>query len=227
MNKNAPLKHTETLDRDPAQISMRGEIKRKLIHLSSFGVPLLYYLLGREVMLAMLIPATLISITVEILRVRSKSVDRFVRKLFGEMLRAHEANQGRIMFSGATWVLLSATICVLIFPQVITITGFTVLIVSDTSAALFGRRFGRHKFLEKSVEGTSAFFITAMGVVVASALLFEQPWQFIAVGAVASLVATIAEALSHGGTIDDNLTIPMSFGLVMWGGLAIVGGGWH
>ncbi len=223
-----PKKHPSTLELQaadqPAQISMRSELQRKMIHLSSIGIPILYALLPRSTMLWLLIPVTVVAFIVEVLRVRVTAVDDFIQKFFGSMLRPHEKAGGLARVSGATWVFLSASLCVLLFPKVVTITGFTVLIVSDTVAALFGRRFGRHRFLEKSVEGSSAFVVSAIGVVLAVAAIVGAPWQFIVAGSVAAVVAAVAEAMSYGVNIDDNLTIPLSFGLVAWGLLALMGG---
>jgi dolichol kinase len=207
----------------PAQISMTSELMRKMIHLCSIGIPTLYILFTREIMLWLLIPATLFSFLVEILRFNFDGFDRVFRRMFGPILRQHE-REGKPKLSGATYVLLSATICVLIFPKVITIAGFTVLIISDTAAALFGRRYGRHRFLEKSVEGSGAFFVTAMLVVVVVGQIFHAPLSYYLVGIVAAAASTVAEAMSYGVNIDDNLTIPLSFGIVMWGLLALIGG---
>lgn len=202
---------------------MRSEMQRKMIHLSSISIPLAYIWLSRSTMLSILVPILVLGFIIEFLRWNTPAVERFIRKLFGQMLREHE-KEGERKISGATYVILSATICVLIFPKVVTVAGFAVLIVSDTASALFGRRFGRHRFLEKSVEGSSAFVVTAILVVLAVAGVYEAPWEFIAVGVVASIAAAIAEAMSYGVNIDDNLTIPVAFGLVMWGLLHLIGG---
>lgn len=200
----------------PAQISMRSELQRKMIHLSSISIPIIYIWVTRETMLIILIPVLVIAVITEVLRWRVPAVENFIGKLFGQMLRPHE-KEGKKKISGATYVILSAAICVLIFPKVVTITGFAVLIVSDTASALFGRRFGRHRFLEKSVEGSSAFVVTAIMVVLVVAAVYDTPWEFIATGVVASFAAAVAEAMSYGVNIDDNFTIPLSFGAVMWG----------
>ena len=145
------------------------------------------------------------------------------RSFFGPILRPHENNE-RPRINGATFVLISATFCVLIFPKVIAITSFTVLIISDTASALYGRKFGRRPFLRKSVEGSAAFFVTAMLVVLVVTALTDLSATFLAVGALAALVATVVEGVSHGeGSIDDNLTIPASFGAILWGVLYILG----
>jgi dolichol kinase len=203
---------------------MKNEVIRKSIHLSSIGIPLIYGLAGRTVMLWLLVPVTVISVVVELLRMRVPAVEAKLRRVFGTIMRQHELAEQQAKISGATWVFLSATFCVIVFPTMITIAGFTILIVSDTAAALFGRKFGRHRFLEKSVEGSSAFYLTAMLVVLGVMVIFGAPAIFLTTGAVAALVATAAEAFSYGANVDDNLTIPTAYGFVQWGLLALFGG---
>ena len=208
------------------QISMLNEIRRKTIHLSSIGIPLIYWFVDWVTMLQLLVPATLFSLLIELLRRRFPKFEIRFQKIFGPILRSHESGL-KPEINGATFVLLSATICVAIFPKPVAITAFSVLIVSDTAAALFGRRFGRRPFYRKSLEGSAAFFITAMVVVLVVAAISPFSWPFILAGLLAALVATGVEAISHGGsTIDDNLTIPTAFGVVMWGVLALIGVEW-
>lgn len=203
---------------------MKSELIRKSIHLSSIGIPLIYGLAGREIMLWLLVPATAITVIVEILRLNYTSVEARVRSTFGTIMREHELADSKRKISGAAWVLLSATFCVLVFPTIITIAGFLTLIVSDTAAALIGRRYGRHRFNGKSIEGSVAFYVSAFAVVAIVTWLYDAPLVFLATGSVAALAATLAEAFSHGANIDDNLTIPTSFGFAQWGLLALVGG---
>lgn len=203
------------------QISMRKELQRKLIHLTSLSIPIALLWISKETALWVLGPLTVAGLVVELLRARIDAVEQCILKAFGSMLRPHETRRGKGRISGATWVLLSATLCLLIFPRTVMVTAFAVLIVSDTAAALIGRPFGRHRFLSKSVEGTLAFVISAFGVVVVSAMVFQGSDRFILAGTAAALVAALVEAVSYGARIDDNLTIPLSFGFVFWG----LGGG--
>jgi dolichol kinase len=117
--------------------------------------------------------------------------------------------------TGATYVLLSALICALIFPKVIFVTAFTILIISDTMAALIGRKFGKRKFLRKSFEGTLSFFISASIVVLFTPKVGNLPLEYL-IGFIAAFVGAIVENVSYG-IADDNLTIPLSVGLTMWG----------
>ncbi len=78
-----------------------------------------------------------------------KSFAKIFYKVFGFLLRKHEIDKEKKNLTGATYVLISALICALIFPKVIFVTAFTILIISDTMAALIGRKFGKHKIFKK------------------------------------------------------------------------------
>jgi dolichol kinase len=128
-------------------------------------------------------------------------------------LRKHEHDEKAKRLSGATHVLISASICVLIFPKLITITAFAILIISDSAAALIGRRFGSRKFLNKSLEGSSAFFLSALIVIAVTPKISTGAGEYL-IAAVAAAIGTVVEALSV--KIDDNLSIPISVGVFMW-----------
>ncbi len=208
----------------PSQITMKNEIVRKSIHLTSIGIPIIYYFVTRETMLILVAPAAALALVTDVVRFRAPKIDTIFRRWFGPILRPHERSAEKPKMNGATFVLLSAVFCILIFPKAITITAFTVLIVSDTAGALIGRPFGRHKFLQKSLEGSLAFVVTAILAVLVWRALFDAPWEFFYIGVVASLAAAVAEAMSYGINIDDNFTIPATFGSIMWGALALIGG---
>lgn len=65
--------------------------------------------------------------------------------------------------SGSLYVLLAAIVCTLFFSKPIAIISLTVMLVSDTMAALVGKAFGtRMLYKHKSLEGTVAFFMSAL-----------------------------------------------------------------
>ncbi len=197
-----------------SNISYKQEILRKGIHLASLSIPISYIFFTRENMLSFLIPATILFVIFDIL---SKKVQFFVNlllKYFGQMLRPHE-KKGKGFFNGATWVLISATICVLAFPKIITITGFTILIISDICAALIGRRFGKHGFFDKSWEGTISFIVSAIAIIFIYYNMFNLPFSYLVIGIIAAVIGGFVEAVSKVIKIDDNLSIPISVGLVM------------
>jgi dolichol kinase len=194
--------------------SYTTELVRKAIHLSSLSIPIIYYFIPRATALAILIPLTAAFVIVDSVRFFHRASGEIFHSYFGWLLRTHERNTSGVRrLTGATFVLLSATICVLVFPKIIVITAFAIMIISDSSAALVGRRFGRHPFLRKSLEGTAAFFVSALLVVALAPKVLYLPTEYL-IGIVASLLGALVEASS--GSVDDNLSIPVSIGAAMW-----------
>ena len=198
---------------DQRNIDYRAEVIRKSIHLCSLSIPVIYYFISREQALLLLVPITAAFLAVDLLRHYNASAAKVFYSVFGWLLRSHEHGGSSKRLNGATHVLISATLCVLIFPKLITITAFAVLIISDSAAALVGRRFGKKKFLSKSVEGSAAFFVSALFVIAATPKISAGAGEY-CIAVVAAAIGTVVEASSVG--IDDNLSIPISIGTVMW-----------
>lgn len=199
------------------QIPMSSELVRKMIHLSSVLISILYAYSDQATVLWVLVPMTVISIFFDYGRHYSKILNKFVNVVFGSILREHEKDSSRKLLSGATYVLISAILCIVIFPKVIAITAFTILIICDTAGALLGRRFGKHPFFDKSLEGTTAFVLTGIVVVFLTPKISSEVGE-IAIGIAGVIVSGIIEAASTRLKLDDNFSIPLSAGLVMWGG---------
>jgi len=196
-----------------SNIDYWAEVVRKAIHLLSLSIPIIYYFVTRSFALRVLIPLTLVFLAVDIARYYHKPTADLFYKFFGFLLRAHERDEKTKRLNGATYVLISATLCVLIFPKLFVIIGFAILIISDGSAALIGRRFGNHRFFEKSLEGSIAFFISALLVIIVTPKYYYIPMEYF-FGAVAALVGTLVEAISVN--VDDNLSVPMSIAITLW-----------
>lgn len=199
---------------DNGTIHYRDEIIRKFIHLCSLSIPIVYYFIPRNSALIILGLMTATALFLDLGRYLSPGIGKFFYKFFGFLLRQHEIDHKKRNLNGATYVLLSAFICVLIFPKIIVITAFTVLIISDTLAALIGRRFGRHKFLFKSLEGTLAFFLSGIIVVLLSPKIEYRISEYM-IGIISTAFGAIIENVSFG-LADDNLVIPISVGAAMW-----------
>ena len=205
---------------DNGTIHYRDELVRKLIHLFSLSIPIIYYFIPSSTSIAILIGFTIFALIVDGGRFISKSFAKVFYQAFGFLLRKHELDKEKKNLTGATYVLLSALICALIFPKVIFVTAFTILIISDTMAALIGRKFGKRRFLRKSFEGTLSFFISASIVVFFTPKIGDFPMEYL-IGFIAAFVGAIIENISYGYA-DDNLSIPISVGLTMWVIYAII-----
>lgn len=193
--------------------SYGAELARKTIHLFSLSIPIVYSLISKETALAILIPLTLLFTLTDLSRFRSDFIGQWYNRLFGWLMRPHERDGDRKRLNGATYVLLSACLGIALLPKVIFLTAFSILIVSDSLAAIVGRRFGRHPFLDKSAEGAAAFFFSAIIVVLVAPKISGVMTEYI-LGGIAAVVGTVVEAMNTG--LDDNLTIPFAIGVSMW-----------
>jgi dolichol kinase len=199
---------------DNGTIHYRDEVVRKLIHLCSLSIPIIYYFISKHDAIIILSILAFAALFIDIGRYFSPSLGKIFYKLFGFILRKHEVDSRKKNLNGATYVLISALLCVIIFPKVIFITGFTVLIISDSMAALVGRKFGKHKFLAKSLEGTLAFLISAIIAVFFTPKIIGSSTEYL-IAIIAVAIGAIVENISFGFA-DDNLSIPLSIGIVMW-----------
>ena len=198
----------------PERVSYEYELVRKGIHMLSLSIPVGYYYIPRDLALAILVPMTLVFLIPDILRSFHGPSFQLYNRVFGRMLRSHEKTLEKKTLNGATWVLISATFCVLVFPKVVAITAFAVLIISDTVAALIGRRFGTRKYRGKTLQGSSAFVASAIVVIALTPKVAYLPGEY-AIAAVSSVVGAIAEVFSFD-IIDDNFAIPLAIGVSMW-----------
>ncbi len=199
---------------DNVNQNFKFELARKIIHLSSVAIAIIYCFITRELALLLLIPLFSGFLLVDILKNYIPSLSRWYHNTFDPMLREHELAKGYPQLNGATFITFSALLLVLLFPKIIAITCFSLVAISDTMAALAGKKFGRHKIGEKSLEGSLAFLVSALFIV-----LVVVPRLDLIAAIITALVATVAEALTlriNSYKVDDNLTIPLTSALVCY-----------
>lgn len=200
---------------DNGTIHYRDELIRKLIHLFSLSIPVIYYFIPTSTAATILGILTFLALLMDLGRFVSPTFGKLFYQIFGFLLRKHETDHQKRNLNGATYVLIAAFLGVLIFPKVIFITAFSILIISDTSAALVGRKFGKIKFLRKSLEGTLAFFISASIVIFFTPKIGYVSTEYL-IGFIAAFIGAFIENISFG-IADDNISIPFSVGFIMWG----------
>ena len=200
---------------DNGTIQYRDELFRKLIHLISLSIPIVYYFITEESAAIILGILAALALIIDCGRYLHPETGKIFYKIFGFLLREHELDQKKKNLNGATYVLISALVSVLIFPKIIFISAFSILIISDSAAALVGRKFGKHKFLSKSFEGTLTFFISACIVILFTPKVGGFLEEYL-IGFFAAFVGAIVENVSFK-LVDDNLSIPLSVGFTMWG----------
>ncbi|ROL55968.1 dolichol kinase [Bacteroidetes/Chlorobi group bacterium Naka2016] len=212
---NEKLEPVEKYDEVPFSV----EIWRKLFHLVSLSIPVIYTFVTREFALVVLSIITIIAIFIDLMIKKDNIVRVIIYKIFGKLFRKYERQN--FVFNGATWMLISATLNVILFPKLATITSFYVLVISDACAALFGKRFGRTRFLNKSLEGFLAFILSGFVVVTLVWLGFGLPLAFLLSAYVGVILAGIVESSSAFLRIDDNLGVPLAISLSLVVGSAI------
>ncbi|WP_247003566.1 dolichol kinase [Halosolutus gelatinilyticus] len=188
---------------------MADELKRRLVHASGSGLVALYLLanwfdLGltwRRFQVLMVVLA-LGAIGLEFLRLRV-GLDW---SIYDKLTREYEQDQ----FAGYGYYMVSMTIVVLLFPDVVALPAMLMLAIGDPiSGAVSDDTLKRFK--GPKVFGTM-FVVSAA---LAAPFLSEHPLAVVA----AALGATIADGvtLSIGEYIvDDNLTIPIYAGVLAW-----------
>lgn len=197
------------------EISFQQEILRKGIHLVSLSIPISYIFFSKETELKILIPMAIVTVLIDVLSKKNFILHDLIHKYFGNMFRPHEL-RGGVRLNGASWVLISAVACVLFFPKIIVVTGFTILIVSDIMAALIGRKYGKHPIFDKTLEGLMAFIISAIGIVILYGIIFDAPTVYFFAGIAGAVAGGFGEVSSSVLKMDDNLSVPLSVGIVMW-----------
>jgi len=193
--------------------SYKDEIYRKTIHLSSLWMVAAIYFLSKENALY-LFSFLLVGMTAfEIARRYWPFFTRINILLMGRILRPHENNGDKSQMTGAFYVILAVFLAVLLFSKPVCMTAISIMLVADSAAALIGRKFGRHKIFDKSIEGSAAFFLTAlMIIVIGMSLGLTLPFY----GAViVAIIATLLELFSKKIHLDDNISIVMGAGLAL------------
>ncbi len=202
-----------------ATIDYKSEFIRKSIHLCSLSIPVVYFFIPKSFALTLLVPTFLAFFLVDLARFYHEPTRQWFFRWFGWLLRKHEANHGVKRLTGATNILFSAILCVILFPKIITVNAFAILIISDITSALVGRRYGRRRFLQKSLVGATGFFVSAVVVVLLAPKVEGLALEY-AIGIVAAAVGAVIESLST--KVDDNFSVPLGISLVMWALYAVL-----
>lgn len=201
-----------------AEIPYSAELERKALHLLSLSLPLGAWYAGRTVALAVLIPIALAAVTADYLRVRHRPFRRWIRRHFASMMRPEEwpALGGRIELNGATWVVVSLTLLLILFPLAPALAAFIAFMLADAAAAIVGRRLGRHHWpgTRRTVEGSAAFVVTSAAILflldAISPVALGSPLALLS----AALLGSAAEALPR--PLNDNLRVPVVMAFTLW-----------
>ena len=145
-----------------------------------------------------------------------KYLGRLYGKLFGKMLR-DDVKPGQWIVSGGAPVLAAALLMNLLFQPLIAAGAMAVMLTGDAAAALIGRKFGKHKAVNgKSWEGFFSFIAVGYGALAVVFALTGVPCKFYLWGIAAVVLAAVAELFQKQLKVDDNFSIPLCVGCVLF-----------
>lgn len=145
-----------------------------------------------------------------------KKYNPVVRKLYirflKPVLRTDEMSPERKMFTGGTLLTLSSLLTILIFSKPVAILSLYVLTVCDSFSAIAGKSIGKHKFInDKTLEGTLAFILSGVVIVLIMPLKVTSNIYEYIIGIICVILSSGLELINV--KIDDNITIPLFFGI--------------
>ncbi|MGB2727175.1 MAG: diacylglycerol/polyprenol kinase family protein [Halobacteriota archaeon] len=180
------------------EFSLKRELQRKAVHVTSVLIVILYYFLPKEAILLLLTLFLILFLEVEFIRLDLK----LKLPLFHKLYRDKEEDR----LSGNVFFLIGAIIAISVFSKEIAMAAILMTTIGDSFAALFGKRFGKTwipKLKDRAVEGCTAEFAVNLLI----GFVFLNSWSVILVMAG---TATIVETVVN--KIDDNLLIPLFSG---------------
>jgi len=187
---------------------MRQEIIRKVIHVFvSAVIPLAYLFLNiPKLWMAVLLGfGSIVVVIIDLGRAHDGWIAKIFRKQINGMLRSHELD-GKL--TGASYVIIGSFISVTIFPKEIAIIALLFTAIGDTVAALYGRKFGKIRIWNKTLEGSVVGLIACIIII----LFFPQIPNLVKFSG--AFAAMFIELLPIN--IDDNLRIPLFSGFIMY-----------
>jgi dolichol kinase len=193
---------------------MGRELARKTIHVASAAIPVAVWLLPRAVALPALIAVAVLALAIDVTRLRWRPGRYWMLRLVRPMLRHHE----RRGITGATYMVTAYALVLLIFPKPIAVAAMLFNGLGDASAALVGKRWGRHRTRwGKSWEGFAAE--VAVNIAVALAIARLSPLFAASAGIVGAVVAAILEFADL--PIDDNMRVTLGGAVAIYAAQAL------
>lgn len=202
------------------KLDIKNEILRKCIHVGYSAVPFLYLFTNKQVIIPVVTVLSVFMIAIDVGRIKIQWLQNLYMITLGKILRSHETDNSKSLFTGGTYIVLSSLFCFLIFPKDVAISAMFITTFGDTAAALYGKYFGKIKMFGKTLEGSLVFFITGCAILYFMGLLSGA---FLILALASLTITTVLELLPI--PVDDNITIPVSFCLVFSGMSMLTGAG--
>lgn len=197
-------------------------LSRKIYHFVNGAICFAIYgfLLSEKASLWLLAIAGGFFVALDLVRLRSATLQRLALKTFGKLMRREELNG----LTANSWYVFGMLGAGLFFPKAYALMGLAFLSLGDPVAAVVGTRWGRVPLLAgKSVEGSVANFVASGTAAFAIALwmLGLPAADALLVGVVGGAVSAFAEVAPW--PVNDNLAIPIVSAGLLWMLLSLMG----
>lgn len=188
---------------------MRTELPRQIIHLSGLIFVIFAQFIERETTIIFFsLIALFFFLYSWYVRGQERKLANFIEKFetkFRDFIFRFEREDVKNPFTGAMFFYVGCALTFFLFPLPVASAACAMLAVGDSLSTLIGRKFGRHRMGRKSLEGSFACFFGSF----LAGIFFVNPLLSFA-GAIASSLAELFPK------VNDNLTIPVVSGLVMF-----------
>ena len=187
--------------------SLKTELYRKAIHLSSLWMPMLMIMGHRNLNIIVYSSLLIFNLALEYAAFRkTAAIGILFRKMFIKTLRNKEVSKENFVPSGSVYVLASALFVTVCFTPQAAAASMSVMLIADAAAAIVGKSMGVIRFCN----GTLAFLVSAFFVI---SFFFLKTSSVIIL--IVSVLATLAEFFEKELKIDDNFSIPLITGFIL------------
>lgn len=185
------------------------EVQRKAFHLCSLIVPFIYFFITKKSATIILFLLTICVLYIDISRHYDFRVRKFADRFFSHFMRSNEQS-GSFELSGGTFMALGFFLTALLFSKGLAITSWFILIISDSLAAIIGTKIGVKLENGKSLEGSITFLASAIFISMIVYFFIGYNTNF-SIIIVSSIVTTLSEFYSKELSVNDNLSIPLTY----------------
>lgn len=191
----------------------RFELKRKVFHMSGIIFPTFFIFTSSAFAVFLTTIICIITVGLDILRHRNKKIQYYVNFIIKPVMRESELVCKKL--SSSSWMAIGLCFSTIIFDKNIAIVSMYVLFICDALAAVIGKKYGKTEIINgKTIVGSVTFFISSFWLIMILSTFIPLNISFKGI-LIASLLTTLVELLGPIINLNDNLSIPIIYGLAL------------
>lgn len=192
---------TEKLLKPSEKLRKKVKLWRLVMRPLAVIFPILYLFYLKEAILIFLGIVAGIFLIFDLTRLLHRGINFTLTRTITSVFKKSEERR----LSSMSLFLIACWLVIFIFDRTIAITAVTFLIFGDAFAKFFGIQYGRTPILQRTLEGSLAYFASCL--ICGFILMGYLPGLSLVMVITGSLAATITEVLPFG--IDDNFSVAL------------------